>query len=250
MNKNLIKLFVVISFLAMVIVNGLANTLPINGTTTGDVSNSYPNLFAPAAITFSIWGVIYLLLAIYSVYQLKNDKYEKIGTYFIISSLTNILWIFSWHYKLIGLSVIFILSILFFLIKIVDQLNREKLSNQEKRFIQLPFSVYFGWITVAVIANITTFLVSINWNRFGISDYVWTIIILLIGAMIGIKRTLQDKSVAYGLVLLWAYGGIFLKHVSSSGFAGQYASIITIIIICISLFLITVSSLILKKNKK
>ena len=250
MNKNLIKFFVIVSFLAMVIVNGLANTLPINGITTGDISNSYPNLFAPAAITFSIWGIIYLLLAIYSIYQLKNDKYEKIRIYFILSSLANMLWIFSWHYKLIGLSVIFILSILFFLIKIVDQLNKEKLSNKEKRFIQLPFSVYFGWITVAVIANITTFLVSINWNGLGISDDVWTIVILLIGTIIGIKRTLQDKSVAYGLVLFWAYSGIFLKHTSSNGFAGQYANIITTIIVCIFLFLITISSLILKKNKK
>jgi hypothetical protein len=96
-----------------------------------------------------------------------------------------------------------------------------------------PFSVYFGWITVAAIANITVFLVSIGWNGFGVADYVWTSVIVLVGAVIGILRMRKDRNVVYGLVLVWAYLGILLKHVSSDGFGGQYPSIIATVIACL-----------------
>ena len=117
----------------------------------------------------------------------------------------------------------------------------------EKLFIWAPFSVYFGWITVAAIANITVFLVSIGWNGFGISDFIWTSIILLVGALIGILRMSRDKNIAYGLVLVWAYLGILLKHVSTSGFGGQYPSIIATVILCLVLFGFFVTRLIFKK---
>lgn len=260
MNKNnIIKIFAATAYLAMIIVNGLANALPINGMTTGDISGKYSNLFAPAAIAFSIWGLIYLLLAAYILYQFglfqkdkkvdKNKLFNKIGIYFIVSSLANISWIFSWHYNIIWLSVIFMLLLLFCLIKIADILKQEKFSLRDKFFIQVPFSVYFGWITVATIANITTFLVSIKWNGFGISDSFWTVLILIIGATIGIIRMLKDKNIIYGLVFIWAYIGILIKHTSSNGFAGQYSNVIATVIFCIFAFLVS-EALILIKNKK
>jgi hypothetical protein len=259
MNKNnIIKIFVAVSYLAMIVVNALANALPINGMTTGDISNKYSNLFAPAAIAFSIWGLIYLLLAAYILYQFglfqkdkelkRNELFNKIGIYFIISSLANISWIFSWHYNIIWLSVIFMLLLLFCLIKIADILKQEKFSFRDKVFIQTPFSVYFGWITVATIANITTFLVSIKWNGFGMSDSFWTVLILIIGATIGIIRILKDKDMIYGLVFIWAYIGILIKHTSSIEFAGQYSNVIVTVIFCI--FAILVSETLILKNKK
>lgn len=231
----------------MVVVNVLANALPINGVTTAQVSDSYPNLFAPAGITFSIWGLIYLLLAGYTLYQLglfqpdrgksKSRLFEKVGLYFGLSSVANILWIFSWQYNLIGISVVLMLVILFCLIKIADLLRVQTFSKQENFFFKLPFSVYFGWITVATIANITVLLVSIGWQGFGISDQIWMTLILLIGAAIGILRTLKDKSVAYALVLVWAYLGILLKHVAATGFNSQYTEVIVTASMCIALFL-------------
>jgi len=162
------KILAAVMFAGTIIINALANILPINGVTTGAVSDAYPNLFAPTALTFSIWGLIYLLLGIYTIYQLgfcsKNGKgklCDKIAPYFAISSGANILWILSWHYRLIGVSVVLMAIILFCLIKIADILRAEKLRAAEYFLIRLPFSVYFGWITVATIANITTFLVSI-----------------------------------------------------------------------------------------
>ncbi len=236
-------------YIAMVVVNYLANVLPINNRATGEISDAYPNLFAPAGFTFSIWGLIYLLLAGYVVYQFvkKNQTTEelikKINPLFIATSLANIVWIFAWHYDYIGLSLLIMLALLVLLIKIANTLRDNPFSRQEQLFIKAPFSVYFGWITVATIANITVFLVSIGWNGFGIADYVWTSVVLLVGAGIGIARMLKDKNRIYGLVLVWAYFGILLKHISTGGFDSNYPSIIITLIACLGLFVFVLGKL-------
>jgi hypothetical protein len=261
MNKNnlFLKICVAGGYVAMLTVNYLANALPIGGVTTGEASSAYANLFTPAGVTFSIWGLIYLLLLGYILYQFGLGQKEKslereklfatINRYFFITSLANILWIFAWHYGIIWLSVIIMLTLLLFLIKIANVINKEHYSLVDTLFIRLPFSVYFGWITVATIANITVFLVSVNWNGFGMVESFWAVIILLVGAGIGILRMLKDKNIFYGTVLVWAYGGIWLKHTSENGFNGEYPGIIMTAIICIVLFLGTIGFLEYKKKK-
>lgn len=250
-----IKILAGVVYLVMVLVNFLANALPINNRGTGQISDAYANLFAPAGITFSIWGLIYLLLAAYIVYQFsagqknknRESLFKKINIYFIISSLANIAWIFSWHYDFIVISVFIMLIILLSLIKIADILRLEKFDRKEAIFISWPFSVYFGWITVATIANITVFLVSVAWNGFGVADYIWTSLILLVGALIGILRMLRDKNTAYILVVIWAYLGVLYKHLTPEGFGGQYSSVIVTVVVCVVAFV--VSLIFLEKNK-
>lgn len=245
------RILALLAYIAMIVVNFLATSLPINNRGTGEISDAYSNLFAPAGITFSIWGLIYLLLAIYVIYQFKSKNgglLKKINILFIITSIANILWIFAWHYDYIGLSLALMLVLLIGLIKIADTLRSNELTAEERKFIGIPFSVYFGWITVATIANVTVFLVSINWGGFGIAEFIWTSIILLIGATIGILRMNKDKSVAYGLVLVWAYLGILLKHLSNDGFAGQYTVVITTVIICLALFTLSLGRLLIKNK--
>jgi len=253
---NSISIIVLITYLAMVIVNGLANALPINGMITGEISDSYPNLFAPTGITFIIWGVIYLLLAAHTAYQLglfrkkgeevKTALLKEVGTLFAISSLANFAWIFSWHYKVIPLSMLFMLVILVCLALITIRINKEKLTATEKVFIRLPFSVYFGWITVATIANATTLLV--DWlgspvNLLGISEVVWTVVILLIGLLIGVVTIRKYRDVAYGLVIVWAYIGILIKHLMNKplpdGFGSQYPAVIVTVIISLVVLVVT-----------
>ncbi|MEN6635762.1 MAG: tryptophan-rich sensory protein [Clostridiaceae bacterium] len=233
--KKSIQALAAATFILMVVVNALANILPINGIGTGAVSDSYPNLFAPAGITFAIWGVIYLLLAAYTVFQLglfkKNRSMSdalmnKVGVVFSISSIANTVWIFSWHYRIIVLSMVLMLIILVCLAIIVSAIRKESLSLIEKIYVKLPFSIYFGWITVATIANLTTLLVSVGWNGFGLSQSVWAVAIIAIGAIIGIVTILRNKDYPYGLVILWAYAGIVIKHVSTSGFNGMYPAVI------------------------
>jgi len=255
-----LKVLCVISYVVMIIVNVMAVVLPINGVTPGQVSDSYPNLFAPAGITFSIWSVIYILLLCFTIYQLGNfpgtnsqisiNSANKIRLYFVISSIANAAWIFSWHYKLIPLSMLLMIIILISLIKITNELSGKQLSFKENLFVRLPFSIYFGWITVATIANVTTLLVSLGWDGFGIPQEIWAVIVMIIGAAIGLTAMLKNKDIAYGLVIIWAYIGIWLKHMSPAGFNGQYTKIITTVIICIIILLVGEIYLsVSKKNK-
>ncbi|MFZ4500463.1 MAG: tryptophan-rich sensory protein [Minisyncoccia bacterium] len=255
MKNTYIKIVTAVTYATMVGVNFLANGLPINGRSTGDIADAYPNIFAPAGPAFSIWGLIYLLLGAYVIYQFikkdqkKEDLLQKINPLFIATSLANIAWIFAWHYDYIGLSVLIMATLLILLIKIADILRTEQFTSLTKLLVRAPFSIYFGWITIASIANITVFLVSIGWNGFGIADFVWMSIILLVGALIGILRMRKDNNVAYGMVLLWAYSWILFKHLSPGGFDGQYQSVIVTVIVCLGLFTFFIGR-ICYKNKK
>lgn len=255
MKNTCIKIFTGVTYIAMVVMNFLANGLPINNRSTGDISDAYPNIFAPAGPAFSIWGLIYFLLGAYVVYQfVKKDKktediIQKINPLFIATSLANISWILAWHYDYIGLSVFIMVTLLILLIKIANILSVEKFTSLAKLFVWAPFSIYFGWITVASIANITVFFVSIGWNGFGIADFVWTSIILLVGAVIGILQMRKDNNAAYGAVLIWAYSWILFKHLSVGGFDSQYPSIIVTVIGCLVLFIFFVGRILFIKNK-
>ncbi|MDW5299995.1 MAG: tryptophan-rich sensory protein [Sedimentibacter sp.] len=258
--KNSIKIIVALTFVIMIIVNILANALPINGQTTAQVAASYPNLFAPAGITFAIWGLIYLLLAAFTLYLLgffqgnldivKTDLLNKIGIVFSISSIANATWIFSWHYNRIPLSMLLMVVILACLIYINCAVVNEKLTMREKFFIRLPFSVYFGWITVATIANATTLLVSLGWNGFGLSEPFWAVVIIIVGMLIGSATIIKNRDIAYDLVMVWAYIGILIKHKSESGFAGQYPVVIYTVIACVIIFVAVGFYVLSSKSKK
>lgn len=251
------KVVVAISFLIMIFVNAIANIIPLNGYTTGEVSDLYKNLFAPDAITFAIWGLIYVLLAIYVVYQLffnkKNsyiDLYEKIGFYFTLSCIANSAWIFLWHFLQIGFSFVFMLVLLFCLIAIYTIIDAASINLKHKTLLKIPFSVYLGWITVATIANAAAFIVSLGWNAFSITSIFITVIILFIGILIASIIILKNNDIAYGLVIIWAYSGILIKHISSDGFVGEYPVIIAATILSIIMLNISVVYVIMNKIRK
>lgn len=246
-----------IAYIIMLAVNVMANTLPINGLNTGEVSDSFPNLFAPAGITFSIWGLIYLLLAVYLLFQFINFRglesrnnrlINRINFLFIISSFANTGWIFAWHYLKIGTSVMIMLIMFASLMAIVLTINGLKLTRKENFWLKLPFSVYFGWINIALIANITGFLVYSGWGRLGLPENWWTVIILIVGLIIGGATIWRLKLRAFGLVFVWAYLGILIKHLSVDNFDGAYPGIIASTGISIGI-LVSIIFLSYKKKK-
>ncbi len=207
---------------AVIVINVLASTLPLNGLDTGQLSDMYPNLFVPAGLTFSIWGVIYLLLisfALFGLYTAFTSResakpLEKIGSWFLISSLVNIGWIFSWHWKMPILSLVFMLVILFSLIRIylAQHQNVVPTSTKEKLFFTAPFSVYLGWITVATIANVTTVLVDLGWSGGPFSETFWTAFVIIAAVVItGIVLFIQGD-LLYAAVIVWSLLGIIIKR--------------------------------------
>ena len=229
-----------IGFLGTVIVNGLANALPINNKTTGELSDQYPNLFVPAGLTFSIWGVIYILLAIFVIYGLisaikkdtQNSSFiENIGILFFISCLANIGWIFAWHYEILPLSLVLMLLLLGSLITIYLRLRIGKSDSTriEKYLVHLPFSVYLGWITIATIANVTALLVDVNWNTFGLGEQFWAVAVIMVGIAIALSILFTRKDIFYCLVINWALLGILIKRLAVETTPDQSVIIITIV---------------------
>jgi hypothetical protein len=219
-NKNIVRqILVVIATLATISVNALANALPINGMSTGDISDSFDVYFVPAGYVFSIWGLIYLGLLAYTVYQAlpaqrENPGLQKIGYLYIGSSLANIAWIFLWHYEIFPLTLVAMLVILFLLILIYLRLDicKAQVSRAEKWLVHIPFSLYLGWITVATIANVTSLLDYLGWSGWGISPEIWAILLFLAAVVISGIMSFTRGDIVYSLVLIWALIGIAFKH--------------------------------------
>ncbi|RQD77224.1 MAG: tryptophan-rich sensory protein [Candidatus Syntrophonatronum acetioxidans] len=214
-----------LGFIGMVIINYLANALPLNNMTTGELSDLYPNLFTPAGFTFSIWGVIYLLLLGFSLYQARDifsfPKVEmpflyRIGYLFFISSLLNGAWIFAWHYTQIFASMAIMVALLLVLIMIYLNLGigERRVSSQESFWVHLPFQVYLGWITIATIANASALLVHVGWGRFGLSESFWTVLMIGVAALLTIAFLTLRQDLAVSLVSLWAILGIAVKRIT------------------------------------
>ena len=261
--KRLLQIGNILAVIITILINALAVILPLNGKTTQELSDVLPNLFVPAGITFSIWGIIYILWIIFAIYQAR-DLFKKeeidmpflqqITFLFILSSIANSAWIFLWHYEYVGLSVLMMIILLLSLLAIYSRLNigHSISSMAEKICVQVPFSVYLGWITVATIANITAFLVSVNWDGFGISPLNWTIIIIAVGTLLTILMLVLRKDIAFSLVVLWAFFGIWMKRTTlpNSAIDMNVVTTITIAIIFIVIGLLAVIGYqLIRKNK-
>lgn len=206
----MVKYINILLFAGMLVMNYLANALPLNNKTTGELSDSFPNLFVPAGITFSIWGIIYILLLAYCVAQFTGSDKEvisEISWLFGITCVLNAIWIVLWHYGRLPLSLIVMLGLLISLIYI-------NLRIRELPFglIKAAFGIYLGWICIATIANVTALLVDSNWNGFNIPQETWTIIMILTGTIIIGLTIYRLKNPFIGLAVIWAFIGIAIKR--------------------------------------
>ena len=221
-NAKIANLVAALTFFLALLLNALANSIPLNGLSTGAISDTFENYFAPAGFTFSIWALIYSLLAGYVVWRLTNLKQSddhpknrflyRVDLAFIISNIANALWIISWHYLSFYLSLAMMLGILISLAYI----NLQFKGDQD--VVTIPFRIYFGWIIIATVANITTMIVADAnsfrwlWNGGEVSEQILTIIILLITILLGNLIIFRQKDPYLGGVIVWSLGGIFARH--------------------------------------
>ena len=212
--KKILQILNGIAFVSTVFINYLSNTGALNNTTIGEVSKDLNSLFTPASYAFSIWGIIYLLLFGFIIYQGRslfinvkdNNFVENIGFWFIISCIANSAWVFAWIYGYTALSCLFIFTLLFSLIKIVIN-NKMELWNAPKSiiiFLWWPFVIYSGWVTVASIANVSSALVKVDWGGFGISPETWTVIMITVATIINLIVTWKRNMREFAFVGAWA----------------------------------------------
>lgn len=220
MNKDIIRqVSVVLALIITIAVNVLSNTLPFNNLTAPEIADSFDVYFVPAGYVFSIWSLIYLGLIAYAVFQLlpaqrENPRLRQTGWWFVLSCAANSVWLFLWHYGYYALSVLAMLTLLISLIAIYLRLGagQQDVARGERWLVQLPFSIYLGWVTVATIANVTAFLDSVDWNGFGISPEIWTFIMLVVAVVVAGLMAYSRQDIAYLLVLIWAFIGIGVEQ--------------------------------------
>lgn len=223
MSKDTIRQYVnLLSVILALTVNILASTLPLNGQNTGEISDRFQVYFVPAGYVFSIWGIIYLGWIAFTIFQFlpaqkESPRLRRLGYLFALSNLANAAWLFCWHYNLFGLSVLVMLTLLGLLIASYLRLNVNHSFVQRTEYwsVDVLFSVYLGWITVATVANITDWLYFIGWNGFGISAQVWAVIMLAVASLLGLAMALTRRDTGYLAVLVWAFIGIAVKQTSA-----------------------------------
>jgi hypothetical protein len=223
MNKDTVRqIVIVVAVVVTIVVNILANALPFNGIDTGVISDSFEVFFVPAGYVFSIWGLIYLGLIAFAVFQAlpsqrENPRLRKIGSIFVASSVANVLWLVFWHYfwntALFPLTLVDMLIILGTLIAIYLRLGtgRSEAPLGERLAVRLPFSIYLGWITVATIANVTYLLYHWGWQPGAVTAQIWAVVVLGAAVVIAALMSYFRGDVAYLAVFVWAFVGIALN---------------------------------------
>lgn len=227
-----------VALLAVLVINYLSNSLPLNGKTPGELSDLYPNYFVPAGLTFSIWGIIYTWLIVWTGYQVAalfssslarkmEPIIEKSNPWFVINCLLNILWLFAWHWQVLWLSVTVMIALLLTLIKLNLAIRDSSLlppSKLEKNIAWIPLGIYQGWITVALIANITAALVQEGIFTGSSMEVPLAAMMVAVGALLAIVVLFLQKNIGHGLAVSWALFGIYLKQHVLSGSDHQLIS--------------------------
>lgn len=244
--KKKLALFNLASVVLVIAVNYISQAIRINETTIGEVSNKYFNLFTPASYAFAIWGLIFLALIAYGIYQIRvafskdkpSDFIIKTGYWFIITNLLNCAWVFAFAYDYTGISVIIMVGILFSLLQIIRNTNMDRGSVSRSTIIfgWLPIGIYSGWIAVATIANVAAYLSKLNWDGAFFSEQQWTVIMMAIATLINIFMVWKRNMREFAFVGIWALFAIYVRHNGSIDALANMALTCSIILSVVIVF--------------
>ena len=241
--KKTLALLNLISVILIITINYISQAFRLNSTTIGEISGKYDNLFTPASYAFAIWGLIFLLLLAYSIFQIrrayfsdkKSEFIEQTGYWFTLANVLNATWVFAFVYDYTGLSVLIMFGILFSLIKIILNTNMERWDAPIEilAFVWWPVCIYSGWIAVATIANISAYLTKVGWSGFGLGEQEWAIIMLIVAMTLNIVMVWKRNMPEFAAVGIWALFAIFIRHQNSMDFIAK-----TALLCSISLFIV------------
>ncbi|SMP10965.1 tryptophan-rich sensory protein [Chryseobacterium profundimaris] len=241
-----LKIVNMLALIATIVINYLSNTGIFNGETMSSISAKFQNLFTPAGYAFSIWGLIYLELLGFVIYygpftkntDVKEKTVENIGWWFVISCIANCLWIIAWLYQYTLFSIPIMVVLFISLLKIIQN-NQNIMESEDVKtavFLRWPFYIYSGWISVALIANISAYLKKIEWTGFGISETSWTLILFVIAAMIHLYMIWKKNRSAFALVAVWALIAIAVAN-QNSNHTVYISAIVTAVFILLNIIL-------------
>jgi hypothetical protein len=212
----------------------------INGQTISSVSARYENLATPAGYAFSIWGLIYVGLVGFVIYQARSLFFKRaddsivsnIHIWFILSCLANSTWVLAWLYDKIGLSVLIMIVLLFSLLQIIFKSRATKShSLGNKIFIRWPFAIYTGWIIVALISNVAAFLTKIEWDGFGLPSATWGVIVICLAGLLNLFMTWVVHIPESAWVAAWALVAIAVANWDEGGAIRSIAIAMAVVLV-------------------
>lgn len=211
-----------LSVILVIAVNYISQAVRINDTTIGELSQRYVNLFTPASYAFAIWGLIFLSLLAYAIFQIKVvffDKkelayIEQTGYWFAFANVLNGLWVISFAYEYMGLTVIIMAGILISLLKIIINTNMERWDAPKEIIVFSWWAIclYSGWITVAAIANIALYLTKLGWAGGFLSEVQWTGVLIVVATLINLAVIYKRNMREFAAVGVWALFAIYIRH--------------------------------------
>lgn len=208
----------VLATVLTLVMNYLSNALPLFGNSNKEISDSLPNAFTPAGLTFAVWGPIFLGLLAFAVYQAlpaqRGARYDRLFWPFLLGNLLNSSWLLAFQSLRYGLSVVIMLALLASLVWLYLSVRALRPQGAELWTLQLPASLYLAWISVATMANITAYLVSVGVTQgvLGVGAATWAALLVVIAAILGSFFLLHFRDYAFALVLLWAFYGVYVAR--------------------------------------
>lgn len=225
MKQTLLIVINSISLVAVIVFNGLAGSGSLTGRTIGEISAKYDTLFTPAGYAFSIWGLIYIGLIAFAIFQWvallrksDTDVIDQTGGWFLVANLANISWLFLWLNEALGWSLVAMLLLLVSLLALTFRLKLETWDAPLPiiAFVWWPWAIYLGWIVVATSANVAALLTYLGWGGSPLSPQVWTMIVIGVAVIIYLlliqTRNLRESA----MVGIWALIAIALRQGSTN----------------------------------
>ena len=241
MTKDTIRqIIIVIATLVTIALNIFSGL--ITGKSVAAISNRFPVPVTPAGWAFSVWGIIYIGLIAFAIYQAlpsqsTNPRLQRIGYWYVLSCAANVAWLFLWVNEQITLSLVAMVVLLLSLIILYLRagMNRTNIARVERWCVNIPFGIYMGWITVATIVNVTVVLFNLGWTGWGISPETWTMLLLIIGTVIALSVGVIRVDIAYIATVVWAYSAILVKNIPIPMIAITAGVMIAILLLAIVL---------------
>lgn len=215
--KSILKFSAILAAFATVVTiafNSLAAAGYVNGVTPGEVSALYPTVVTPAGYAFSIWSLIYLGLIAFSIFQLLPSQVERLAeirTVFIASCLLNCAWVYFWHLGQIAICFVIILLLLAMLILLLVRINGCATTG-ETWFVQAPFGIYAGWVTVASMANLAIMLAFFEVKLSRVAEMSLAVTMIVVAALAAVMVRVKLGNFFYPLAVAWALTAIAVKQ--------------------------------------
>ncbi len=200
-----------------IFLNYYANTHPFAGQTMWEVSAKYPTLLTPAGDAFSIWGAIFLGLAIYAVWQLlpaqKNLSLpDALAKPLTLASVATGAWVVLFAHELILPSVGVMLLILGCLMATYGRARRRIFAEAAPVLAGVPFSMYLGWISVASVINITIGLEQLGWRTAAGLSVTLTLLLIVLVVVLALVMSRVFRDLVFPLVVAWALAWLWVAR--------------------------------------